>query len=147
MLVFWGDHLPYLGDNRLAYAELGLDAAGEDGVREDPFSPFKTPYIIWANDAAAEALDWENAVKALALPETLSASFFGAAVLELTGRGESSPWFAFLNQLRREVPVVQRTDFQLSDGTVTAGLDAGQTALMQKWRRWSYYKLCYKDIP
>ena len=30
----------------------------------------------------------------------LSASFLGAAVLELTGRGEETAWFGFLNQLR-----------------------------------------------
>lgn len=27
LLVFFGDHLPYLGDNRQGYAELGLPAA------------------------------------------------------------------------------------------------------------------------
>ena len=147
VLIFWGDHLPYLGDNRLAYAELGLDAAGEDGQRENPFSPYETPYVIWANDAAAAALDWENAVKSLDLPDTVSASFFGAAVLELTGRGDSSPWFAFLNELRREIPVVQKSDYRLVDGEDVTALSTDQDAQIQKWRRWSYYKLCYKDVP
>ena len=27
VLVFFGDHLPYLGDNQLAYRELGSDVA------------------------------------------------------------------------------------------------------------------------
>lgn len=146
VLVFWGDHLPYLGDNRLAYAELGLDAAGEDGQRENPFSPYETPYLIWANDAAAEALNWDAAVRDLELPETVSASFFGAAVLELTGRGENTPWFAFLNQLRRELPVVQGQDYGLPGGGLASGLNGEQEALIRKWRRWSYYKLCYEVI-
>ena len=146
VLVFWGDHLPYLGNDMLAYKELGRDAAAPEGEQRDPFSPYKTPFIIWANDAAAEVLDWDRAVEALDLPETVSACFLGAAVLELTGRGEESPWFAFLNQLRRELPVVQKAVYQLADGSVTGELTAKQQGLIQKWRRWSYYKLQYKEV-
>ena len=147
ILVYFGDHLPYLGNDMLAYKELGLDAAAPEGEQRDPFSPYKTPFVIWANDAAAAVLDWDRAVESLDLPETVSACFLGAAVLELTGRGEESPWFAFLNQLRRELPVVQKTVYQLADGSVTGELDPGQQDLIQKWRRWSYYKLQYKEVP
>ncbi len=104
--------------------------------------------MIWANDAAAQALDWEAAVASLDLPEDgrLSASFLGAAVLELTGRTGESPWFDFLNQLRRELPVVQKQAYQLADGTVTDQLTEEQAAKIAKWRQWSYYKLMYKEI-
>jgi len=147
VLVYWGDHLPYLGDNMLAYRELGLDIAAPEGDQRDPLSPYKTPYVIWANDAAAAVLDWDRAAEALDLPESLSASFLGAAVLELTGRGDESPWFSFLNGLRRELPVVQKTLYQLADGSVTGDLTDEQRPLIQKWRCWSYYKLQYKEIP
>ena len=53
VLVFFGDHLPYLGDNQLAYAELGFTARPE----WDALTSYETPYVIWANDAAAQALD------------------------------------------------------------------------------------------
>ena len=144
VLVFWGDHLPYLGDNMLAYRELGLDAAAAHP--EDPFSPYKTPFVIWANDAAADVLDWNNAAESLNLPESVSACFLGAAVLELTGRGEESPWFSFLNSLRRELPVVQKNVCQLSDGSISEALSPEQQELLQKWRQWSYYKLQYKEV-
>ena len=126
VLVFFGDHLPYLGDNQLAYAELGFTARPE----WDALTSYETPYVIWANDAAAQALDWEAAVASLDLPEDgrLSASFLGAAVLELTGRTGESPWFDFLNQLRRELPVVQKQAYQLADGTVTDQLTEEQAA-------------------
>lgn len=143
VLVYWGDHLPYLGDNQLAYRELGLEI-GQERNGQMSLESYETPYVIWANDVAAEALHWEQAVSSLDLPEggKLSASFLGAAVLELTGRGEATPWFAFLNQLRRETPVVQKNFY---------GDSAGQaleepTEDIAKWRRWSYYKLCYKDV-
>lgn len=160
VLVFWGDHLPYLGDAMLGYAELGLEVAVKENERQDPLCSYETPYVIWANDAAADILDWEKAVEALDLPEngTLSASFLGAAVLELTGRGQESAWFAYLNELRRQTPVVQKNVYMLMDGTYIQERDLDQwapengpsgddiQASVQKWRRWSYYKLRYKDV-
>ena len=125
--------------------------------REDPFSSYETPYVIWANDAAADLLDWDRAVEALDLPENgdLSAAFLGAAVLELTGRGEQTPWFVFLNELRRMAPVVQKKTYMLPDGSYRRPQDPAeefpndqqvQAAILQ-WRQWSYYHLRYKEIP
>ena len=146
VLVYWGDHLPYLGNDMLGYKQLGLDVApGPEG--QENLTAYKTPFVIWANAAAAEALDWENAAEALDLPETVSACFLGAAVLELTGRGGESPWFSFLNQLRRELPVVQKNVYQLAGGSLTGEPGPEQQDLLRKWRRWSYYKLQYKELP
>jgi phosphoglycerol transferase MdoB-like AlkP superfamily enzyme len=150
MLVFFGDHLPYLGDDQLVYRELDTDVAKSQEEQEDPYSAYKTPYVIWANDAAAEALDWENAVAALDLPEdgSISASYLGAAVLELTGRGEENPWFSYLTEVRRQLPVIQLNTCMLPDGTVVSqdSLPEDQQALIGKLRRWSYYKLKVKDM-
>ena len=148
VLVYFGDHLPYLGDNQLGYQALGLTQEADwDALRS-----YETPYVIWANDAAAETLDWDAAVEALDLPETISASFLGAAVLELTGRGEETPGFAVLNALRRVSPVVQKQTCVLADGSTVSPLDAGAVpdALedsLRQWRCWSYYKLRYQEIP
>ena len=145
VLVFWGDHLPYLGDNQLGYRQLGIDVFSGPEGQENP-AAYQVPFVIWANGAAARTLDWDRAVEELDLPETISASFLGAAVLELTGRGEESPWFAFLNQLRRELPVVHKTLYQTSDGALTGELNEERQELVGKWRRWSYYKLRYKEV-
>ena len=128
VLVFWGDHLPYLGDNQLAYAELGMELSQREDDRENPLASYETPYVIWVNDSAAETLDWESAVAALDLPEngTISSSFLGAAVLELTGRKEESPWFSFLNDLRRELPVVQKKTYMKMDGSYTKLISSSQ---------------------
>ena len=148
VLAFWGDHLPYLGDNQLAYTQLGSEVGLPEEERVNTLCSYETPYVIWANDAAAEALDWESAVEGLDLPETnrLSASFLGAALLELTGRGEESPWFAFLNQLRRELPVVQKKTYMTMDGTLTPLITSDQLSMIDQWRQWSYYKLRYKEV-
>ena len=143
VLVFFGDHLPYLGDNQLGYTELGLT----ETAHWAELGSYETPYVIWANDAAAEALDWEKAVSALELPEdgTLSAAFLGAAALELTGADTESGWFSFLNTLRRELPVVQKNTAVLAEGSV-ADLYDQSPALLDQWRKWSYYKLKYQEF-
>ena len=82
----------------------------------------------------------------MALAEETSAAFLGAAVLELTGRGDDTPWFTFLNTLRRSAPVVQKQFYLLSDGTKTQPPDDILSADIRRWRQWSYYKLRYKEI-
>ena len=67
-------------------------------------------------------------------------------MLELTGRGDDTAWFSFLNDLRREAPVVQKQSYLLSDGTLTQTADGALSAAIQQWRQWSYYKLRYKEI-
>ncbi len=122
VLVYYGDHLPYLGDNQSGYRELGFT--------DDPdwatLSSYRVPYLVWANDAA------QLADTDLTPDGDLSAAFLGSAVLELTGHLETSPWFSFLNDLRRETPVVQPT--------------TAQTDAIAQWRRWSYYKLKYQTF-
>lgn len=144
LLVFFGDHLPYLGDNRQGYAELGLPAASVTGG-EDPFAAYTAPVLFWCNDAAAEALDFANAIEALDLPADgrISACYLGAAVLELTGRGEVSPWFAFLNEMRRELPVLNNGYYESADGEITTEPTAEEAALVSRMRCWAYYKLRY----
>lgn len=144
LLVFFGDHLPYLGDNRQGYAELGLPAANVAGG-EDPFAAYTAPVLFWCNDAAAEALDFANAIEALDLPADgrISACYLGAAVLELTGRGEVSPWFAFLNEMRRELPVLHNGYYESADGEITTESTSEEAALVSRMRCWAYYKLRY----
>ena len=134
VLVFYGDHLPYLGDNQSGYKELGFTA--------DPnwtdLTSYEVPYLIWANDAAAEQLQDVD----LELADSVSAAFLGAAVLELTGHDTSSAWFTFLNDLRRTAPVIHKE----------LVLPAGETSAdelehdIDKWRQWSYYKLKYQEF-
>lgn len=148
VLAFWGDHLPYLGDNQIGYHQLGLDVfPGPEG--QENLTAYETPYVIWANDAAAEVLDWENALETLDLRPggQISACFLGAALLELTGRGEATPWFAFLNQLRRQASVIQKSLCVSMDGSTFTDPAGDLAEDIAKWRQWSYYKLKYKEIP
>lgn len=150
VLAFFGDHLPYLGDNQAGYQEAGISLTPEENGTDSFLRAYETPYVIWANDAAAEALDWPVAAEALQLPEdgSLSACYLGATVLELAGRAQESAWFQYLTELRRELPVIQKETVMHADGRITTvdELDQAQKDLIAKLRNWSYYKLKYKDV-
>ena len=123
-----------------------MDIAEPDETRADYFSIYETPCVVWANDAAAELLDWDTTVASLDLPDKLSAAFLGAVLLELTGRGRESSWYAFLKELRRQVPVVQGEVWMLPDGALAGEPErTALSGLMAKWRQWSYYKLEQKE--
>ena len=54
ILVFFGDHKPWLGDQSVTYDALGIDIRG---TTEDSFrNYYATDYLIWANDAAKSIL-------------------------------------------------------------------------------------------
>jgi len=54
VLVIFGDHKPWLGDNSSAYAEAGIDLRSM--TEESYYTYCQAPYVIWANDAAKAAL-------------------------------------------------------------------------------------------
>ena len=54
-LVLFGDHKPWGGNGNSAYAGIGADF--DLSTLEGFYEYYSTPYLIWANSAAKEALD------------------------------------------------------------------------------------------
>lgn len=54
VFIFFGDHMPWLGDGNFIFNELGIsiDLSTEEGF----YNYYNTPWVIWANDAAKKAL-------------------------------------------------------------------------------------------
>ena len=128
MLVFFGDHMPYLGDGRKGYKELGIDNVYSEN-KNAALKMYETPYLIWCNDAGAKALDFENAAKELNLPEdgVIQASYLGSVVLDLIGEGDISQWFSYLSEARQDIPV---TKFVTEENEY-----------IDRLRKWTYYKV------
>ena len=55
VIVVFGDHNPWLGDGNAVYEAMGLDL--DFSTEEGFYNYYSTRYLIWANDAAKEALD------------------------------------------------------------------------------------------
>lgn len=147
LLVWFGDHMPSLGEEYLCYRELGMDMSG-DRSDEDWLDAYAPPFLLWANDAAADALEFDTLAERLALPEDgrLSASFLGAAVLDAVGCGQSDAFFAFVNALRRELPVVQRGTVVDAQGEYTAEPDADVQEQIAAYQDRVYYRMKYETV-
>lgn len=140
LLVFYGDHLPALGQDYSVYRELGLPI-GTDDTLQHTLSTYETPYLIWANAAYAPDCDFD----ALDLPNTISSSYLGAVVYELTGLRGMDPYFDALCDLRRSLPVINHDVYLDPAGRVIPTLSQAQETQLQQLYWWKYYRL--KDEP
>lgn len=57
VLVFFGDHKPWLGEGDSGYHALGINS--DQSTLEGMLNYYTTPYVIWANPAAKEKLGRE----------------------------------------------------------------------------------------
>ena len=142
LFAFFGDHYPYLGDIRSGYTMLQMDG---DNLEYD-FSLYAPPFLIWANEEAQEIMDWDNLLESIDIPEYFSAAYLGAALMEMTGVADDSPWFSYVNELRREYPVVWKGEYMDAQGNVLYELPEGESDKILKWRQWSYYRLQCKKV-
>ena len=136
LLVFYGDHLPALGQDYGVYQELGLPIGMTD-TSAHVLETYETPYLIWANEAYAPDCDFD----ALELPETISSSYLGAAVYELTGMCGMDPYFDMLNAVRRSLPVINHDVYLDASGYEITRLTSGQEAQIRCLQWWKYYRL------
>ena len=133
VIVLFGDHKPWLGDNSSVYAELGIDlnyTDPEEGFR----NYYGTRYLIWANDAAKQVLGNTFAGEGRALgPYFLMDQLFREC-------GWEGP--AYMQAVRAcssEVPVLSVSGLFMKDGVVTN--DLGDAAgLVRQFRELEYYE-------
>ena len=142
ILCFFGDHLPNLGTGYLAYEELGLEI-GKGNSAESIIATYKTPFVIWFNQAYKDAYGTETGSNNLGFTNerAISANFLGSVVYEVTGMKGSNEYYDFLCDLRRQLPVIKKGIYGLPDGTYTQTGTAEQNELKNKLWCWQYYKL------
>ena len=132
VLVLFGDHNPWLGDGNSVYHSLGIDLNfdTEAGFR----NYYSTRYLIWANDAAKEALGRDFSGEGPAIgPYFLMNQLFEAC-------GWTGPaYLQATNGVATQVPVVHATGRYLERGTVTDSLTPEGEALVRDYRILQYY--------
>lgn len=130
ILVYYGDHLPFLGAEDSGYKDIGLNI--NRGNLEGYINYYKTPYVIWGNEAGREYLK-----KIKEIPRTMSASYLGVSLLEPV-IGKCHPFFKFVYDLRKEYPIISSTwvekekDFVLTEEVL-------EDDLIRKYRQLQYY--------
>ena len=145
LLLFYGDHLPSLGEDYMCYRALGMDVDADSGQAAslDVYAP---PFLLWVNNAGAQALDFETLSARLGLPAdgSLSASFLGEAVLRAVVVGTDDPFFSFVDEVRRALPVVQRGAAIDAAGVYHGQLSGEDAALVRDYQDRVYYRMKYE---
>ena len=129
VVVFFGDHMPWMGDGNTIYEELGinLDLSTEEGF----LNYYSTPYCIWANDAAKESLGIETTGDG----GKIAPAFLMTKVFDLLG-WQGPAYMQATRPVMNAVPVpTDKGHYFLADGTVTQE----QPVIVQNFDALQYY--------
>lgn len=99
VVVLYGDHKPWLGDNNSVYEELGvdLDTSEETGL----YNKYSTQYVIWATSSAKRALGKAFTGKG---PD-LSSNYLMNEVFSRCG-WKGNAWMQATSQIRKTLPII-----------------------------------------
>lgn len=133
VIVFFGDHMPWLGNANSVYTELGINL--DLGTEEGFYNHYSVPYIIWANDAAKETLGNDFTGEG----EDISSCFLMDTLFTQCGWGK--PVFMQLNhQLYELTNVVNITTGHYNiDGALTVSPQGEAAELIRKAKHAEYY--------
>lgn len=131
VVIIFGDHNPWLGDNNSVYEMLGIDLNldTEEGI----YNYYSTPYIIWANDKAKEVLENDFVGEGDRIgPYFLMNEFF-----ELAGY-EGNEFMKASNTLKDKITVVN-DNFYVVDGKVERELSEEDKNIFNEFDKIQYY--------
>ena len=132
ILVFFGDHKPWLGEQSATYAALGIDLTSDS---PDAFyNYYATDYLIWANDAAKAVLGNDFT----GTGPDISPCFLMNVLFDLCG-WEGPGYTKLTDAVLQAVPVLHTSGRYLADGTLTDALPADRQALVEQMERVQYY--------
>ena len=145
VVVFFGDHMPWLGDGNSVYNELGIDIDLSD--MEGFANYYSTPYIIWANEAAKEVTGGSFSGEG---PD-VSACFLMDLMFQQCG-WEGNSFMAMNRELMETVTAVNTGGglyLFVVDGELT-DIPEGQAAeLLEQYQKVEYYmknNFAYDDL-
>lgn len=132
ILIFFGDHKPWLGDQSVTYDALGIDIRG---TTDDCFrNYYSTDYLIWANDAAKAILG--NDFTGIGLD--ISPCFLMNVLFDLCD-WEGPGFTKLTNEVMAQLPMIHSTGRYLDDGTLTDTLTPDQQTLADQMTYVQYY--------
>jgi phosphoglycerol transferase MdoB-like AlkP superfamily enzyme len=134
IVVLYGDHKPWLGDNNSVYNELkiNLNASEEAGL----YNKYSTQYVIWATSAAKKTLGKSFVGKG---PD-LSSNYLMNEVFQQCG-WTGNAWMQATSDIQKTLPILTTVDGFSEGKTVVeeSALSKAGKAALQKYRMMQYY--------
>ncbi len=134
ILVFFGDHKPWLGDYSSTYTTLGIDIFKNSN--ESFYNHYNTEYLIWANNSAKEVLGNDF----VGVGPTISPCYLTNVLFEQCGWAGPS-YMKLSNEVMKEMPVITTNNRILADGELVteSALSDEQKSLLSDFRKAQYY--------
>ena len=142
VLVTFGDHLPWMGDNKAFYEEMGVNL--DLGTEEGFFTHYSTRYLIWANDAARAVLGRDVRGEGPAIsPCYLMNLVFGQLGWEGPG------FMQAMDGMMEVFPIVTTTGWTMTDGVLSGNVPEERKELHDKFLYLQHYwrnEFLYKNV-
>lgn len=133
VVVLFGDHKPWLGNNYSVYHELGINI--DTSTAEGFYNFYSTPFLIWANDAAKEALGRDFRGDA----GVISPNFLMNELFRQCG-WTGNAWMQISDEFRERVDVVSSAAVYFREnGAYTAELSEESKEAYRQFRQVEYY--------
>lgn len=132
VLVLFGDHNPWMGDGNSVYQAMGIDF--DLGTAEGFYNYYATRYLVWANDAAKQALGRDIQ----GVGPDLGPSFLMQEVFRLCG-WEGPDYLQFTADTAETLQLVHTYGRYLEQGVLTTELSPEGKTLLDRYRAVEYY--------
>ena len=142
VLVFFGDHMPWMGNGNSGYTDMGLNL--DLGDQEGFMNYYSTRYYIWANDAA-KAVTGNDFVGE---GEAISPCFLMSKVFDLCG-WEGPTYMQAMRTVSQRLPVIQSLGNYMEGGVITQTLSPEGAELAADFSSLEYYwqnHFAYADL-
>lgn len=132
ILVFFGDHKPWLGEQSITYASLGIDITSDSG--DAFYHYYATDYLFWANDAAKDVLETDFT----GIGPDISPCFLMNVLFEQCG-WEGPGYTRLTDAVLDAVPMLHTSGRYLLNGALTDSLPADRQELVTQMEQVQYY--------
>ena len=147
VLIYFGDHLPGFANGMDFFEILDYDIDIE-GTTKQKLAIYETPYFIWQNESAKNSTKILKNKQKIALPKQniISAHCLGAMTMELLGLEGLSPLYDYVNNMRKELPVITQGAYLEGNGKYKEEITQGDSIKIDYLAGWQYYKLFDQKI-
>ena len=131
IIILFGDHNPFLGDDPNGYEMMGIDM---DLTTDEGFlNYYTTPYVFWGNERAKKVLDKDFQGEG----SEISPNFLMAELFQYLG-WEGNPYMKYLFHVKENFTVNHDMYFK-TDGAYTKKLSKEKNIIWREFNSVQYY--------
>ena len=140
VLLVYGDHKPWLGDNNSVYRELGVDL--NPGTWTGFTNYYSTTYLLWANEAAEQVLGHDLSGEGPAV----SPGFLMKLVFDQLG-WQGDRYMQLSNQVYQLTPIMHTGGYYWENEAFTKAPGEAVKTALQRLTWLEYYRDRYFTAP